>query len=276
MKPWFAIVAGTFCACAGQSSSRQTRQVESNERDSNNSAAEVRIATTPNKATSGVDAPAPPNGTLRDDETEEAEPRRSVEEIRRCPDPYGGEGIGWTPKPTPNDQATRAMNERHGLVCAERPARAQQLADGISKLWGCTDKRGTTVVPFVYSRVGGDKPFYFTESGLALVYKPGEGWLYIDVNNRTLGQAETMDDMPDEEFGGYARFRSRNGKIGYLDQDRRLAIPARYDAALPFANCTAQVCVGCHPDRWRENGRMLPRRRNAQGMRSSSTSPVRS
>src|SRR5687768_14294050 len=27
-------------------------------------------------------------------------------------------------------------------------------------------------------------------------------------------------------------------------------IPARYDAALPFSNCRALVCAGCHPLRW--------------------------
>lgn len=147
----------------------------------------------------------------------------------------------------------RAMNERHGLLCADRPAEAQQLADGISRVWGCTDKHGRIVIPFVYSR-SDDEPFYFAESGLALVVLPDEGWLYIDVTNRKLGQALTMDAMPDEEFGGYARFKTPHGKIGFLDQNRRVAIPARYDAAFPFARCTAQVCVGCHPDRWAKHG----------------------
>jgi len=189
-------------------------------------------------------------GTPQDNEkADEAEPIRSLEEIRRCPDPYGGEGIGWTSKAWPGEETTRVMNERHGLLCTERPAEPQQLADGISQVWGCANKHGSAVVPFVYSRIG-DEAFYFTESGLALVFKPHEGWLYIDVVNRKFGQAATLDNRPDEAFGGYARFRARNGKIGYLDQNRRLVIPARYAAALPFANCTAQVCVGCHPDRW--------------------------
>lgn len=51
-------------------------------------------------------------------------------------------------------------------------------------------------------------------------------------------------------FGGYARFRAANGKIGYLDRNRRIAIPAQYDGAFPFRNCTALVCIGCDPDRW--------------------------
>jgi hypothetical protein len=153
------------------------------------------------------------------------------------------------PKAWPDEETTRAMNERHGLLCTERPAGEQQLAEGISRVWGCVNKHGKTVVPFVYSRVD-NQPFYFTESGLALVLDPSEGWLYIDVANRKFGQAATLDGWPDEAFGGYARFRTNNGKIGYLDQNRRLVIPARYAAALPFANCTAQVCVGCHPDRW--------------------------
>ena len=170
----------------------------------------------------------------------------------RCPNPYGDEGTGWTPKAWPDEQTVRAMNGRHGLLCTERTGREQQTADGSERLWGCVNQRGGTVVPFVYSRID-EVPFYFAPSGLALVFSPDEGWWYIDVANQKFGQALTLDNSPDEAFGGYARFRGRNGMIGYLDQNRHIAIPARYAAALPFANCTAQVCVGCHPDRWKKD-----------------------
>lgn len=233
-KPWLAIFLGSLCACAGQAASRPTRIADRREL-----VKEVGQAAATDKT-----------GEQRGAETAETtEPQRALEEVRRCPDPYGDEGTAWVPKAWPNEETVRAMNARHGLLCTERPAEAKQLTNGVSQVWGCVNKNGSAVVPFVYSWIG-DEAFYFAVSGLALVFKPGEGWLYIDVANRKLGRAETIDNRPDEAFGGYARFRAHNGKIGYLDHDRRVAIPARYAAAFPFASCTAQVCVGCHPDRW--------------------------
>jgi hypothetical protein len=162
------------------------------------------------------------------------EPSRSVEELRRCPDPYEGEGTGWLARTEPDEARVRELNGRHGLLCSER-----------SEHVGCVDDKGRIAIPFVYSKVT-----YFAESGVALALLPDKGWVYIDTKNRTIGKAETLDGMPDEVFGGHARFRAVNGKIGYLDRNRRITIPAQYDGAMPFRNCTALVCVGCHPQRW--------------------------
>jgi hypothetical protein len=234
MKPCLAFIGGVLCACAGQAGSQPTPVVEGRQPGS-----EVRKPATTHKASE----------RQGDKTAEDPRRERSLDEIRLCPDPYGNERTGWVPKAWPSEEATRAMNERHGLQCTERPAEAPEAADGIRQVWGCVDTKGRVVVPFVYERIS-DEAFYFAESGLALVFKPREGWLYIDVADRKFGQAETIDNRPDETFGGYARFRARNGKVGYLDRDRRIAIPARYGAAFPFAKCTAQVCVGCRPDRW--------------------------
>jgi hypothetical protein len=159
---------------------------------------------------------------------------RSVEDIRRCPDPYEGEGTGWLARAEPDETRVRELNGRHGLLCSERLARV-----------GCVDRRGHVAIPFIYSEVT-----YFAASGVALALLPGKGWVYIDTKNRTIGKAETLDAIPDELFGGHARFRAANGKVGYLDRNRRIAIPAQYDSALPFRSCKALVCVGCHPQRW--------------------------
>lgn len=129
------------------------------------------------------------------------------------------------------------MNARFGLICSKRKEGA-----------GCTDKRGRTVIPFVNLELSA-----FAESGLALARRPNVGWVYIDHHNRRLGEALSVDNLPDETFGGYARFRAANGKIGFLDRERRVVIPARYDAAFPFRNCRAVVCIGCHPLRWSVN-----------------------
>jgi len=49
---------------------------------------------------------------------------------------------------------------------------------------------------------------------------------------------------------GTRGLRQRTQRSATLDRNRGVAIPAQYDAAYPFANCRAKVCVGCSPDRW--------------------------
>lgn len=140
------------------------------------------------------------------------------------------------PKAELGDEQVRSMNERFGLTCSKRRDEA-----------GCVDERGRVVIPFSYLEISP-----FAESGLALGLLPHLGWVYVDQHNRRIGRALTVDNRPDEAFGGYARFQAADGKVGYLDRARRFVIPARYDGAFPFSNCEALVCTGCHPLRWSE------------------------
>ncbi len=146
------------------------------------------------------------------------------------------------------------MNERFGLICSERALVSVGDPWIRKEFWprenraGCTDKRGRIVIPFVYLMLSP-----FAESGLALAFQPHVGWVYIDHRNRRIGLAVTADNVPDEASGGYARFEAPNGKIGFLDRERRVVIPARYDDAFRFRDCRAIVCVGCHPLRWSED-----------------------
>ncbi len=175
---------------------------------------------------------------------------RSTPDPVRCPAPYAGED-GWVPKAEIGAEQARSMNERVGLICSERtrvivgdPWVREEFWERETRT-GCTDKRGRVVIPFIYVEL---RPF--AESGVALALHPDDGWVYIDRRHRRIGGALTLDNMPDEVFGGYARFRGAKGKIGFLDRERRIAIPARYDAAYLFNRCRAVVCVGCHPLRW--------------------------
>lgn len=172
---------------------------------------------------------------------EAPEPARTAEEVQRCPDPYDGYGYGWREGAPPTPDEVQTMNQRHGLKCEDRASGA-----------GCTDERGRVVIPFVYetSGRGAAVSVRFAESGIALVLDRKDGWVYIDVKNHRIGKALTLDGIPDEVFGGYARFEAPTGKVGFLDRERRIAIPAQYDAAFPFQRCQARVCVGCHPERW--------------------------
>jgi len=178
---------------------------------------------------------------------------RSTPDPVRCPAPYAGED-GWVPKEEVGAEQARSMNERVGLICSERtrviagdPWVREEFWERATRA-GCTDERGRIVIPFIYLEL---TPF--AESGLALALHPDDGWVYIDRRHRRLGKALAVDNMPDEVFGGHARFQAANGKIGYLDRARRIVIPARYDDAFPFNRCRAVVCVGCHPLRWSED-----------------------
>jgi hypothetical protein len=147
--------------------------------------------------------------------------------------------------------AHSSANERLGLICSERalpsddePWVREEVRTHEHRS-GCTDKRGRIVIPFIYVVLSP-----FTESGLALALHPDAGWVYIDRRHRRISKALTFDNQPDEVLGGHARFQAANGKIGFLDRQRRLVIPARYDAAYPFQRGGAVVCTGCHPLRW--------------------------
>lgn len=162
----------------------------------------------------------------------------------RCPNPYDR----WVAKEELGAEQVGSMNERFGLTCAERALpsvgdpRVREESRAREIRAGCTDKHGHVVIPFIYLELSP-----FAESGIALALQPDVGWVYIDHHHRRIGEAMSIDNWPDEVFGGYARFKADNGKIGFLDRERHLVIPARYDAAFPFRNCRAVVCVGCHP-----------------------------
>lgn len=137
------------------------------------------------------------------------------------------------------DQRASARNARHGLVCSES-------ATG----HGCVDAEGTVVIPFVH-----EHPVEFSASGFALCMISDEGWFYVDTSYGRRLKAMTVEGMPDEIYlqvsgrTGFVRFRE-DGKLGYLDPERGVVIPARYDNGYLFDGGKALVCVGCHPMRW--------------------------
>jgi hypothetical protein len=53
-----------------------------------------------------------------------------------------------------------------------------------------------------------------------------------------------MDNGADSFADGLAR-SPVGGKIGFIDRNLALVIPARYDGAFPFADGWAVVCIGC-------------------------------
>lgn len=102
--------------------------------------------------------------------------------------------------------------------------------------------RGDTVIPF------GRYPLCQTErfDKVALVLKPGVGWVGIDRQERVLFQAFIFDNGPDYPAEGVLRIVDAAGRIGYADSATgRVVLAPRYEAAFPFARGRARVGQGC-------------------------------
>jgi len=82
----------------------------------------------------------------------------------------------------------------------------------------------------------------FGRNGLASVNIDG-GWYYARRDGR-LVPVMTMDNGADPFSEGLAR-SPVGGKIGFINRNLALVIPARYDGALPFGDAGAEVCIGC-------------------------------
>jgi hypothetical protein len=82
----------------------------------------------------------------------------------------------------------------------------------------------------------------FGRCGLASVYIDG-GWYYARRDGR-LAAVMTMDNGAEPFSEDLAR-SPVGGKIGFINRNLALVIPARYDGALPFADAGAEVCLDC-------------------------------
>lgn len=91
------------------------------------------------------------------------------------------------------------------------------------------------VVPRHLRRLSYDK------NGLANIHV--DRWYYVRRDGRA-APVMALDNWAEPFSDG--RARSPVGKkVGYIDRDLRLVIPARYDGAFPFERGTAVVCTGC-------------------------------
>ena len=81
----------------------------------------------------------------------------------------------------------------------------------------------------------------FDRYGLASVYIGG--WYYVRRDGR-LAPVMAMDNAADSFADGLARSPVA-GKIGFIDRNLALVVPARYDGAFPFEDGWAAVCIDC-------------------------------
>jgi hypothetical protein len=101
---------------------------------------------------------------------------------------------------------------------------------------------GDTVIPF------GRYPMAATErfDQLALVLKPGVGWVGINRREQVLFKAFVFDNGPDYPAQGLMRIVNDANLIGYADTATgRVVLPPRYEAAFPFENGRARVGRHC-------------------------------
>jgi len=99
-----------------------------------------------------------------------------------------------------------------------------------------------TVIPF------GRYPMCATErfDRLALVVKPGVGWVGINRQEQVLFKAYIFDNGPDYPAEGVMRVVGPTGLVGYADTATgRVVVPPRYEAAFPFDSGRAQVGSRC-------------------------------
>lgn len=86
------------------------------------------------------------------------------------------------------------------------------------------------------------KKMTFSHTGIATINFNGH-FFYLNQSGLAR-QVLTFDNWADDFQEGLARTQS-NGKIGYINQQLEVAIPAIYDWALPFSKNVAMVCLGC-------------------------------
>jgi hypothetical protein len=101
---------------------------------------------------------------------------------------------------------------------------------------------GDTVIPFGRYPMAATLRF----DQLALVLKPGMGWVGINRQEQVLFKAFIFDNGPDYPAEGVMRVVNEAGLIGYADTATgRVVLPPRYEAAFPFDSGRAQVGRRC-------------------------------
>jgi len=101
---------------------------------------------------------------------------------------------------------------------------------------------GDTVIPFGRYPQCGTERF----GRLALVVKPGVGWVGINRQEQVLFKAFIFDSGPDYPAEGVMRVVGPTGLLGYADTATgRVVLPPRYEAAFPFDSGRALVGRRC-------------------------------
>lgn len=108
----------------------------------------------------------------------------------------------------------------------------------VGELWGYRSADGSVLIEPTFHIA---TPF--GPEGSAAVAMD-EGWAIIDRAGNVLVRPFIVDNWPDVHRDGLARF-VEDGRIGFFDRAGRKVVPATFDAAHPYSEELAAVCVGC-------------------------------
>jgi hypothetical protein len=102
------------------------------------------------------------------------------------------------------------------------------------KRWGYIDTRGQLLLPFRYRLA---LPF---SQGTALALDQEQEWQLID----SRGEELFSDGLLSQFYENRAMIADEKGKIGFIDRQGKIAVPCRYEDALPFHEGLAPVAIG--------------------------------
>lgn len=100
--------------------------------------------------------------------------------------------------------------------------------------WGYIDTEGRIVLPFRYQMA---LPF---SQGTALALDLEKEWQLIDKK----GEDIFGDGLLSQFYENRALIADEKGKLGFIDRQGKIAVPCRYDDALPFQEGLAPVAIG--------------------------------
>jgi hypothetical protein len=128
---------------------------------------------------------------------------------------------------------------RHAMIAADAPLRLVRRPS--DEACAYVTAAGDTVIPFGRYQFA---PEQFDK--VAILLKPGVGWVGIDRQERVLFQPFLFDNGPDYPAEGVLRIVDAAGRLGYADSATgRVVLPSQYEAARPFAGRRALVGSGC-------------------------------
>lgn len=139
------------------------------------------------------------------------------------------------------------------------PLFAQQEADLFyfidkkTEKFGIKDEKGTILFPAEFGNIRGFKEGQKLKSGLITldfcpknIKREKQTWgCVFDRKGNLLYQSFFYDNGPDYFQEGVRRF-VKNGKVGFVDRDGKIIIPAQHDFVTPFNYGYAEFCDGCH------------------------------
>lgn len=123
-------------------------------------------------------------------------------------------------------------NSINGLYLISRTEPEEQFA--------YVNSHGDTIIPFgKYSMCYTDTFYNF-----AIVLKDDDGFVGINRKEEVLFKVYPFDNGPDYISNGTMRI-IKDELIGYADTNGEILISPKYNAALPFSEGLAGVCIGC-------------------------------